>query len=108
MRILLAISLFPVLAAAQGLGTKGDNEIQLNVTRAATPKDASEAKDIMGRGLDGNGNGVAEGSPADDFKSEFTVARDRVNSPVILGYGPKGYNVNSTTSIVSNIRRRAR
>ena len=33
----------------------------------------SSATDLAGRGLDGNRNGVAEGSPADDFPWSFTV-----------------------------------
>jgi hypothetical protein len=35
---------------------------------------SASAKDTAGNSLDGNGNGVAQGSPTDDFSWEFTTA----------------------------------
>lgn len=61
---------------------------------------SSIAKDIDGNLLDGNGNGTAEGSPADDYSWSFTtVQAPDTTPPRVATASPTGTNVPITASI---------
>jgi len=57
------------------------------------------AKDVTGNYLDGNGNGVSEGSPIDDFTWTFTAESPDITPPQVIDNTP----VSSSTSITSHI-----
>ncbi|MCE7737346.1 MAG: hypothetical protein GPJ54_20825 [Candidatus Heimdallarchaeota archaeon] len=58
--------------------------------------------DLEGNMLDGNGNGVAEGSPTDDFVSTFTtqILPPDFFNPTVISVSPSPGEVNVSTGIV--------
>ena len=61
------------------------------------------AKDYSGNLLDGNGNGVAEGSPIDDYSWEFLTKPDTISPKILAVYpSPNSNNVSIMTSIHIN------
>jgi len=60
---------------------------------------ADIARDVEGNFLDGNCNGVADGSPADDFVMQFTTVPQTV-PPRVASHAPFGTNV-PTTSLIT-------
>lgn len=63
--------------------------------------DASIARDLAGFGLDGNGNGAAEGSPADDVVWAFSTEPTDTTAPVVDAVEPEdgATGVSPSTSI---------
>ncbi|ODS35924.1 MAG: hypothetical protein A7315_04990 [Candidatus Altiarchaeales archaeon WOR_SM1_79] len=59
----------------------------------------SIAKDAVGHTLDGNENGVSEGSPTDDYKWSFTTTMYDVIPPTIKKVEPTGNMVDITSPI---------
>jgi len=57
--------------------------------------------DREGRGLDGNGNGVSQGSPVDDVRNQFTTEAEDTTPPTVAGTTPASNvtDVNPTTWI---------
>jgi hypothetical protein len=61
--------------------------------------DSSQARDTVGNLLDGNANGVAEGSPVDDYSWQFTTRRNDFTPPFITRVYPTGNMVDRDTLI---------
>ena len=61
----------------------------------------SGTTDREGRGLDGNGNGVSQGSPVDDLRIQFTTEAEDTTPPTVVGTTPAAdaTDVNPTTWI---------
>ncbi len=66
---------------------------------------SSDARDLAGNTLDGNENGVEDGSPSDDFSFDFTTL---LIPPVVESVSPQhdSRNVPTDTSIVINFSKR--
>jgi len=74
--------------------------LPFNVTITAT-LNASQAKDSGGLGLDGNGNGTSQGSPADDVTWSFTTEPTDTTPPIVVAVDPpdNATEASETTSI---------
>jgi parallel beta-helix repeat protein len=61
--------------------------------------DGSLAKDAVGFLLDGDSDGVSEGSPMDDYSWQFTAWQEDLDPPFILGVEPTGSQVDINSPI---------
>ncbi|UCG68061.1 MAG: Ig-like domain-containing protein [Thermoplasmata archaeon] len=71
----------------------------LDLTTYTITLNASIAKDVVGFTLDGNSNGLAEGTPIDDYSWSFTTTRYDIIPPIIKKVEPTGSMVDINSPI---------
>ncbi|UCE38016.1 MAG: Ig-like domain-containing protein [Thermoplasmata archaeon] len=71
----------------------------LDLTEYTVTINGNIAQDIVGYTLDGNANGLAEGSPTDDYSWSFTTTRYDITPPSILNVQPTGNMVDIDSPI---------
>ena len=84
----------------------GNETIELDITAASVSDSPPEADlpydgivDLVGNSLDGSGDGIAEGSPDDDYFSSFTTTNDvNLDAPEIESISPAITETNVPTN----------
>ncbi len=64
-----------------------------------TVKITNSAISQNGKHLDGNGNGVNDGSPVDDFSWNFTIEKEDQTPPTIVEKSPVGINISVNSPV---------